>query len=308
MVAAGCFLLVMQLILKDRFPVLSTLYYLSPPLLLNICFMPSLLVSLFKQRWTSAAVCSALILFVTGFHYRSLLIPADPGTSDAKDGQVIRVLLWTPDHYAYTTVVDAFAWMTRFEADLIGLVEGNVDHGTQIRMTQSHFPGHQLELLPHGMLLLHRGEVEEVETFLVDNGKGALNVVSLNQGGTGIRVALYDQVSSPLYSRKTSLEQVALILGGESERVPTLLLGDFNTPHGAASFAPLRRRMNSTTRLGQGLPYTWPDSFPLLALDQIWFSGQWQPMQVTIERTPLAWHRPVVADFRLSPKTFPGNP
>ena len=77
-----------------------------------------------------------------------------------------------------------------------------------------------------------------------------------------------------------------------------VVLGDFNTPRRAASFAPLRRTHRSAfDAAGRGWAPTWPDPVPLLDLDHAWLPAAVEPSCATRVSWAGTDHRPVVVEL-----------
>lgn len=293
----GTALLLLHLLIGDRWAPLAPLYYLSPFPLIGLLFLPGLFRQFHRRRWPRAGLFLFLCLAPACWQYRALLLPHPP-VAPAASAQSLRVLFWTPDHYAYTSLPEAFAWMASLDADVIALVEGNVDFGRQKTLAKTHFPHQSMQLLDHGMLLIHSGEFLHRAFHFVDKQRGALQLCRLRIRGHELHIALYDQNSNPLYSRAPSLRQLHQRL--PAPEVPVLLLGDFNLPHNAPSLAPLRRSLAPVfPHVNEGLPYTWPDSLPFLAIDQVWFSPHFQPLDVAVLPTSMARHRPILMNFTI---------
>lgn len=297
------FLLLLHLWPGDRFPLLAPVYYLSPLPFIGLLFLPGLVQQLRRRRWLAALLLALLTLAPALWHYRMLLAPAPspaPLPDATGEAQPLRIVFWTPDHYEFSDLEEAFFFLADFNADVIGLVEGNVDFGRQKVLAREYFPHQQMELLDHGMLLIHSGELLHREIHRVDGGRGALQRCTLRLRGREWQLALYDQDSNPFYSRGPSLREVAGLLPDRS--VPLLLMGDFNLPHSAPSLSPLRQRLRPVFPELRGQnPYTWPAAFPFLAIDQVWYSPHFQPAEVHLLSTPLARHRLIRMSMVLTP-------
>jgi hypothetical protein len=310
MAGVGIILLLIHIFITDRVGFIAQLFYLTPRPFLGALFLPLTLKWLFGRRYKEGAVLAILCLLPSILHYGTMI----PGTKQVEDSvghennfqdNSIRVIFWAPDHYEFTTVDRGFEYLTRFNADIVLLVEGNVDHGRQRALAARLFPDHRLKLLPHGMLILHKGEVKE-SLYSTPGDRSGLNQLVLEQQGKVWRIALYDQDSNPFYSRKASLLELAysLPVGGDA---PKILAGDFNTPHYAHSFNPLKERYENTySSAMMPHPYTWPSKLPVMAFDQVWYSGDLKLLQVRSESTEFARHRPVIADF-IYPKKETGR-
>ena len=83
---------------------------------------------------------------------------------------------------------------------------------------------------------------------------------------------------------------------------PTIVLGDFNTPHTSVFFREFRQSFqHAFESSGSGLIPTWPALCPALALDHIWLSADVTPVRTRTLRTFRSDHALVIADVTLNP-------
>jgi endonuclease/exonuclease/phosphatase (EEP) superfamily protein YafD len=84
---------------------------------------------------------------------------------------------------------------------------------------------------------------------------------------------------------------------------PVIVGGDFNVPQGDGVFSLLRPGLRDTFRAeGRGLGNTIPQEFPLVRIDQIWVSGDFEILQSFCRRSKISDHRPVITDVRVRGK------
>jgi endonuclease/exonuclease/phosphatase (EEP) superfamily protein YafD len=292
---SGTALVLLHLTVKDAFALLSPVYLVTPMPLPGLLFLPTAVIDVYRRQHTWAAVAWLLIVLCC-FQFiapqRWLVSTTVPPEASAQ----LKVVLWTPDNMQFTTVDDAFALLATYDADIIGLIEANVDHGRQLARRRELLPDHRMEMLPHGMLLLHRGEciVQSYHTF--DNQRGGLNLCTLHIHGRTLTVALYDQDSNPLLSRRRSINSLRATLR-ELESPNILLMGDFNAPHSAASVSQLERDLDPLFPHIQAFnPHTWPAFLPLVSIDQVWLSRTITANAVKIQTTGQATHKLLVFD------------
>ncbi len=79
---------------------------------------------------------------------------------------------------------------------------------------------------------------------------------------------------------------------------PMILAGDFNATAGDAVFRLLAPRLRDAfAEAGRGWGNTWPKVLPLVRIDQVWISREWQVVNVTAQRAGPSDHRMVVCDL-----------
>jgi hypothetical protein len=299
----GFLLLLLHFLLGDRVAGLAVVYYLTPLPLIGLLFLPLLFRSIRRKKALPAIAAALLALAPAALHFKPLYFPRTTIESPAGKER-LKVVFWTPDNYGATTVDEGFLYLSGLDFDIIALVEGNVDHGRQEALAKVHFPHHTMELLDHGMLLIHNGKLLDRSSRFVDGNRGGLQQCSLEWKGHTLALALYDQDSSPFYSRKASLQELSHhLLQVEG---PLLLMGDFNLPHTAPSLNSLDRFLDPIfPHVDQGSPFTWPEPAPFMAIDQVWFTWELQPVDVAVQRTGLAQHRLLRMEFGIAPAADP---
>jgi endonuclease/exonuclease/phosphatase family metal-dependent hydrolase len=93
--------------------------------------------------------------------------------------------------------------------------------------------------------------------------------------------------------------------------IPLILLGDFNSPRGSQAYRTLNRHLRNVRELipATGPIRTFPTRFPVLGVDHIFVNGPFQPVSLTVHRSPLARvasdHYPLVAEFVRPSHSFP---
>ncbi len=287
--------LLLRLVVGDSVPYLSALYYGLPwPVLAGLAVL--IAAWCIRRRQTSraglwcvlgiACLIGGALQHVSLNRYRSL---EDP----------LRVVFWNAsrgaggwEHVART--------MQQTDADIIGLVEAGA-HSPEMRaLWQTAFPEHKVSLLGGGFVLITRGEASDCTPTEFGN-LGESRIVDVTVRGQPARIVLVDVDSNPMLSREPTLVALARQLQADADR-PTIVMGDFNTPHESRHFSLLRQQWRNAFEVaGKGYYATWPTWCPVLALDQIWVSRD-----VTIGACGLGWtstsdHRPVLLTCRTTP-------
>ena len=89
-------------------------------------------------------------------------------------------------------------------------------------------------------------------------------------------------------------------LARETPDLPTIVMGDFNTPIDSVWFDGARDDFtHAFEQAGRGMLTTWPAPAPLLAIDHIWLSRQFRIDCASIGWSWASDHRPIVTDVLL---------
>lgn len=99
-------------------------------------------------------------------------------------------------------------------------------------------------------------------------------------------------------TREIQLEQINGLLGILDTTMPTIIGGDFNVPQGDPVFSVLRRHFYDAYRSGgRGIGNTILNDFPVLRIDQIWLSKDFETIQSFVQKSSVSDHRMVVCDI-----------
>jgi len=150
------------------------------------------------------------------------------------------------------------------------------------------------------MVILTRGRITERHTRRVAEDSSCAEVW-IEIEGQRLRLLLVDAVVRPFADRGEVLGTV-FDLARSSPEVPTIVMGDFNTPVDSAWFEGARRDfVHVFEEAGHGLLATWPVPMPVLALDHVWVSLSTRVACARIGWTWASDHRPVSARVSLEP-------
>ena len=87
------------------------------------------------------------------------------------------------------------------------------------------------------------------------------------------------------------------------EDVPTILVGDFNTPPNSDGHDLLAEKLqDSFQEVGFGFGYTFRADIPVWRIDYIWASPSLVPQSVDVLSSQLSDHRPLLTRFSLEPR------
>lgn len=282
----------LRLTLRDAHPLFDLAYYLTPPMLLALSAVGTVVFARAFRRGIRlpVQVAVATTLFWSG--YVSFSASGDPGTSSQRD---LRVVLWNlgrwePRAEVATQLLD-------HDPDVIVLIEALTT--TEGRAWSTFFEGYEASSADFTQILvLTRSKAQDLgfaklarqaraRFFRVEHPAGEFSLAAMD-------------VASRLNSfRKEPIEWVNRMA---RQHEATLILGDFNTPSDSVHFDALREGWDLATDLaGDGYRPTWPMPFPVLDIDQVWVR---RDAGVRVLRAVSGWsratdHRPVIVDLRL---------
>jgi endonuclease/exonuclease/phosphatase (EEP) superfamily protein YafD len=156
-------------------------------------------------------------------------------------------------------------------------------------------PGYRLVSLGDDRACLMRGNVVAGTTTTLLPGRTRVVTLRMLLRGAWMKILVVDLDSGIFLSRRAALNWITAT-AGKSPR--TVVLGDFNTPLNSAHLDELRAHFAAATEGAHaGFRETWPYGAPLLPLDQIWLSRDFQPLFARRIFTLASDHTPVIATF-----------
>ena len=93
-----------------------------------------------------------------------------------------------------------------------------------------------------------------------------------------------------------------------AENVPTVILGDFNTPPNSKGHDLLSQSLSDCFgAVGSGFGYTFRADIPVWRIDYVWASKELVPCKAEVESCQLSDHRPLVVelDWKIGKKLVP---
>ncbi|HXV77460.1 MAG TPA: endonuclease/exonuclease/phosphatase family protein [Candidatus Polarisedimenticolaceae bacterium] len=292
MAGAGAVGLVVRLTVRDGWPLAANLFYVLPTLMIAVLFGLASVVWWVNRRRVTALVCAGLTLLMSGVWGRDA---AYFGRGCEPSPASFRVLLWN-------TARGVAGWprvaeqMARADPDLIGLVEAGGSGEDAKAFWLARFPQHEAYMAGAGMVILVRGRIVEHRTLPVA-GTSRCAVVEAEVRGSRLRVVVLDAIVRPFSDRREVVRQV-FELARSASAVPTIVMGDFNTPVDSVWFEdPRGEYVHAFEFAGRGMLGTWPVPLPVLAIDHIWVS---RGLDVRCARIGWSWfsdHRPMMADL-----------
>jgi endonuclease/exonuclease/phosphatase (EEP) superfamily protein YafD len=280
--------LVLRLTVRDRPPILSVLFYLTPLIVSAALSGVSALIWLGSRSWRLSGVAGSVAATFLVWWHVTTYSHHPPSPDPAGE----RIVFWNAARGAggWSSLMET---LQGFQADLIGLVEAGPRRGETEQFWRDRFPAHQVSGPKRGLVLLVRGTIlEESAGKLGAGGRYGHYRVSLD--GRFFDVLLVDVKSNPLRSRREAFEYLVRLIDDLSGR-PLIVMGDFNTPVDSAFVAPLAKRLtNAFQACGNGYNVTWPLPLPVLSLDQVWASPEVKLRDCELRWTWRSDHRPVV--------------
>jgi vancomycin resistance protein VanJ len=112
-----------------------------------------------------------------------------------------------------------------------------------------------------------------------------------------------DLVSRPDLNRHPPLQALADWIASRTNTWPLVMMGDFNTPHDATAFAPLRQHLQRAYEVrGRGWPYTWPVPLPVFAIDHTWITPDITVNDYFLLVARYSDHKRQIIDLSLPPR------
>lgn len=178
--------------------------------------------------------------------------------------------------------------------DFLALLETGTLTPEIIHAYERALPGYHLVPLSDDRASLMRGTVASV-TAQALGGRTRVVTVRMLLRGEWMRILVVDLDSGIFRSRRDALERITAMAANGTR---TVVLGDFNTPLQSAHLDGLRLHFSAANEGPHaGFRETWPYGAPLLSLDQIWLSRDFQPLFARRIATTASDHAPVVASF-----------
>lgn len=252
----------------DRWPVVSTLYYATPPFILASLAAGLTFVSWRRKRkgWMRIAAAVACFWVIWAFWNEVRF------SSPVANTQHRPVMLWNMRN-GDSGWSGALNTIEALAPPIMAIVEGG-GRSEEHRFTE-RFPNYAMSELRMGLAIMAKGKVEEVVHRPFENGRGKYLSALVESGGHAYRVLIIDLESNPLQYRKPGMQVVAELVKQHSHE-PLLVVGDFNTPRDSVHFDLLREAglQHAFEAAGSGYGNTWPYPLSVLHLDHFWFNDR----------------------------------
>ena len=283
---------------RDRWLVVSTLYYATPLLVLAVMSLGVAVVAAVKKREKMAWVAFALALVYGGWwHFGTW---RDQAATAPLKAPPLRVMCWNimaaiggrePIHQR----------LHELDLDIIGLTEPGVLEKLDRYYSQTEFPVYHRSYQADNLLLLTRGEIVRESSGALGGDFGHYQVVEMNVRDTPLTVVQVDLKSNPLRSRRKAFEDLNAVLA-RYENQPTIVMGDFNTPRGSVWFEEIRHDFHHTfEEAGYGYAASWPTPVSVMMIDHIWASHSLRVTQSHFDPIWRSDHRALLAEIEWPP-------
>ncbi len=292
LLALGSVGLLLQLTVKDRLAGLAVLFYAMPPLVVVGLLLPAagLLARRSSLRWALLSAIVAMLAIVTWV--RTDYVHARPAVPAGS----LRVVLW---NMAGPRDAEPLARILKETGgQVVLLLESGIRNESRRRCWQTQFPNHSIHYMGGNATLLSEYPLSGISAHVMGK-RTRVHTCALHTPSGTISLAMVD-IESNLSSDRGPLVARAYEIA-TSLPSPTIVLGDFNTPHTSVFFREFRRSFrHAFESSGTGLIPTWPALCPALALDHIWLSIDLLPVRAWTVRTLHSDHAIVIADVTLS--------
>lgn len=287
-------------VLKDSHPTLIWLYYIPPPAMALFGFVWLFLTLRHRFRILQ------LFVFATVVACFIKILVVDHGWNRAPENlplDNIRIL------HANTSwgALSVESVMRTLADDLPDIVM--ISEPPKIMETSTvayHALGMQHVFTDAGMSLVSHYPITYLGNVVIPAGAGWHCRVDTEVGP--LEIAAIDIVSRPGMNRAPTVAALTRWIASRTNKLPLVVLGDFNTPRDAASLRPLRAWLNNAyEEKGRGWPYTWPSIAPLYSIDQTWVSRDVTVQDVHYKDTRFSDHKRQVVDITY-PNRQPDRP
>jgi endonuclease/exonuclease/phosphatase (EEP) superfamily protein YafD len=285
---------IIRLTVRDDVPIIAALYYASPWAI--IFFMATFSGSVFYRYgrirlavvFTTLAILSCFGWYLTCFGNHRVRSP---------QGRAHRVVFWNMGYKMFQRPGMA-GELSRLNADIVAVAEAPGNTRKLQRYAEQQFPGYECATRFHGLWLMCKGEiVSDHEEKICDTAR--LKTMHIRLRDQEVRVVILDLDSHPFADRRRPMAEVAARTKQWSD-MPTLLVGDFNTPIDSNHVGLLRNELtHASTDVGQGYLPTWPAHFPIMQIDHILGNDKIKFLQAKAAWTWRSDHRPLVVDFEM---------
>jgi endonuclease/exonuclease/phosphatase (EEP) superfamily protein YafD len=296
--ALGCVFVVgagvlVRLTVRDSSPAWAAIYYALPWIVMAgaLAAAAAAWLVIGRRRIAAASIVAAGVLATLWLVHTTYAKPCAPQPGD------VRVLLLNTarGHAGWNEVARE---LPPFDVDVIGLVEAGGKGPARQQFWEENFPEHHVYLPGGGLAILTRGDLRRVSVHRLD-GISRFAEAEIDLEGRLVRVILADLDASPRFDRKRLIGAVFRAAEAQPD-VPTIVMGDFNTPIDSLWFERIRKRYRHVfEEAGSGMLVTWPAPLPLVAIDHVWVSDGITPTCATLESHAMSDHRLVSAQLAL---------
>ncbi|MDB5348050.1 MAG: Endonuclease/Exonuclease/phosphatase family protein [Schlesneria sp.] len=297
LIGLNSFAFTVHWVVRDHSDAFSVFYYATPAVLIGVGALITAWIGV-RLRWPKSSfaysangIMGLVAILCCGewamvdFRWNSKEVAPDS----------IKVVFWNVGRGHIASWDRIAKQVQNFDADVIALTEATSDEVQTRDYWKARLPEYSVYPLQEGLVLLTKGSAVE---RLADSTGGLCDYrhLSVTAGRHNLDIILADVPASMLLLRRKPI--TALYSRIKTQAVPTLMIGDLNTPPSSVWFDEWRRNWTRAwDAAGSGYQSTWPQPLPVLALDHIWGNRG-----ITFQRCTCGWsscsdHRPVIANI-----------
>lgn len=291
------FALTSHWVIRDRSDALSVFYYATPAILIGAGALITAWIGgrLQSPKGSFAYRINRTMALVAIFCFGEWAVVDFRWNANEVTRDSIKVVFWNVGRGHIATWERIAKQVQDFDADVIALTEATSDEVQTRDYWKSRLPEYSVYPLQEGLILLTKGSAVE---RLADSTGGLCDYrqLSVTAGRYNFDIILADVPASVVLLRRKPI--TALYSRIKTQAIPTLMMGDLNTPPSSVWFDEWRHDWTRAwDAAGSGYQSTWPQPLPVLALDHIWGNRG-----ITFQRCRCGWsscsdHRPVIANI-----------
>lgn len=282
-------LIVIHFIFKDRFPIVSVIYY-ACPLPLIIIFGLFITLLFFKQKRLFYSLVTILFAISIYFLNHYFVKPKD----DTQSGETSKILFWNVAKNQPLPANILIKHIRESKPEIVALVEALDVSDNDLKILRLTFPEYQFQPLEGEMLLAVKGTIGNV-VFDSESDVYKYNYVQAKIENQSISILIADVYASPLLNKEIPLN--IIIETAKKEKVD-VLVGDFNTPYESVFFEEYKIDFKSFHPYSIGMSATWPIPIPVIEIDQVWVAKSLQPIKMEKFSYNVSDHKLLIAEYR----------
>jgi endonuclease/exonuclease/phosphatase (EEP) superfamily protein YafD len=285
--------ILIRLTVRDRIPLVSSVYYAMPPFVLGALafFGTIVLIVLKKYRSSFVFLFIGALCAVWWFSSNYYSNPESAAESD------IRLLSWNIQKRTGEKADDAVRILKENNPDIFSLIEFGEGGNEALKKLKSMLPDYSLALIDDCILIGAKGAIKTSKLRYAGNDDfGRYVRAELLVYGQEILVYFVDMGSSPHHPRESALADIFSDAMAEDKKSSLVMMGDFNTPYDSLWFEPYKKHFkNAFAESGEGFMESWPLPLCLLTIDHIWCGSNLKPVNAKLLRNRISDHKIAVA-------------
>lgn len=282
-------LLIVHFLLKDRFHYLSVIFYACPlPLIISYGLLVTVLF--FKRKLLFYTLST--VFLATSIHFYNHYFGSEYEKDSSKPTS--NILFWNTAQREPLPIGNLIKHIHLANPKIVALVEAANVSGVDLDSLKSACPDYQFHTLQGDMLIATKGKIDTI-IYESETDVYKLNYVTISIQNKPIHIMLVDVYASPLLNKEIPL---TIINDAAKKLKVDILMGDFNTPYESVFFKDYHNYFKSFHPYNLGLTSTWPNSFPLIEIDQIWLAKRFQPIKLEKYSYDESDHKLLIAEYQ----------